>query len=757
MDVQPMPKAETASVLKQDGALRQQILGSFEGAITPRPVPAIYRLGLLLVAITMVLLPLVYIGLIGLTCYGLHYHATQNTALFQGSHRSSGMKVALFAYVAPLIAGGILVLFMIKPLFARRQKSEKNWALSRNSEPLLFEFVDRICQCVGSPAPREIRVDCQVNASAGFRHGILSLFGNDLVLTIGLPLASGLSLQQFGGVLAHEFGHFAQHAGMRLTYVIRSVSFWFARVVYERDSWDEALTAWSSEVDIRIGIVFYLARLFVWITRKILWVLMVVGHGVSCFMLRQMEYDADRYEAWLSGSRSFEETVRRMAVLSVATQGAHARLRSSWDEGRLADDLPALILLTVRELPKDMHAKIEQHIRETKTGLFDTHPADTDRIASAMGENATGILHSGLPAVALFGDFATLSRVTTFDFYREVIGRRVSEDNIYPVNELLDRENAEQEGNKALRRYFQDQVSVLRPLPLPGIFPTAPADPAGVVRALKQSREQLQAERGPYAEGLKKFGDVNRVFVARALLGARDKIDSAKYNLPRHKNTAAGPELKTAQAQQETLGHQLAGFEKNAGERVFAALGLLQSPQFAANVPGAAALQQEVRRLLPVSVMLGRMLPDLMAASNEHQALGILLNNIEGHEKDEAFINAITTRLEGLRKRLLNVREKLGTVEYPLDHANKKLSLREYALEYVPRMEQAGELVGAAEDSLNKLLGLYIRILGRLALAAEKVELAAGLAPLPDPPDSSDPPGEKAEITGAAKPAAEPA
>jgi Zn-dependent protease with chaperone function len=71
-------------------------------------------------------------------------------------------------------------------------------------------------------------LDLQVNASASFRRGFLSLFSRDLTLTIGLPLVAGLTVRQLGGVLAHEFGHFAQGAGMRLTFVVRSVNAWFA-------------------------------------------------------------------------------------------------------------------------------------------------------------------------------------------------------------------------------------------------------------------------------------------------------------------------------------------------------------------------------------------------------------------------------------------------------------------------------------------------------------------------------------------------
>jgi len=73
--------------------------------------------------------------------------------------------------------------------------------------------------------------------------------GNDLVLAAGLPLVAWLSLRQFAGVLAHEFGHFSQGAGMRPTYVIRSISHWFTRVIYERDEWDDKLVQWSEGTD----------------------------------------------------------------------------------------------------------------------------------------------------------------------------------------------------------------------------------------------------------------------------------------------------------------------------------------------------------------------------------------------------------------------------------------------------------------------------------------------------------------------------
>ena len=144
-------------------------------------------------------------------------------------------------------------------------------------------------------------------------------------------------------MLAHEFGHFTQGAGMRLTYVIRSINFWFARVVYERDEWDARLDDWAERARHPHRRSSDLARLFVWLTRRILWVLMMVGHVVSGLLLRQMEFDADRYEArWPAATRS-NRPRRQVIALAVATQGAYADLSDFYREGRLGDDLPRLM------------------------------------------------------------------------------------------------------------------------------------------------------------------------------------------------------------------------------------------------------------------------------------------------------------------------------------------------------------------------------------------------------------------------------
>jgi Zn-dependent protease with chaperone function len=371
------------------------VLGAIQGQIAPVRTSTRYIAGMSLVAVVMLLLPLLYLALIGAVAALLWYHATHSLSVFEHV-RGRNIKGALAVYVGPLVVGGIVLLFMIKPLFAPRRRETEPLALDPEHEPLLFAFVDKLCAAVHAPAPREIRVDSEVNASAGLRRGFWSLFGNDLTLTIGLPLAAGMNLRQLAGVLAHEFGHFSQGAGMRLTYVIRSISFWFVRVVYERDAWDESLNEYGSSTGGLVWVLVQLARGCVWLTRRVLWVLMWIGHLVSCFMLRQMEYDADRHEARFAGSETFQQTARRLAELGVARHMALNDLGQFMNEGKLADDLPALVLANVPQITPEIRQQAIEPRETSKTGLFDTHPADRDR-QRGVGESTRDLSAAGAP------------------------------------------------------------------------------------------------------------------------------------------------------------------------------------------------------------------------------------------------------------------------------------------------------------------------------------------------------------------------
>ncbi|MEN6452519.1 MAG: M48 family metalloprotease [Thermoguttaceae bacterium] len=714
------------------------VLAAFHGKIEPVPSTWTYRLGLLLVGLVMVLLPLVYLGVICLVAWAMYLHATHDTWIMTASRNPRIELMAVIIYLGPLVAGGIAIVFMVKPFFARPADAGRRRSLTRSGEPLLFALVDRICDTVGSPRPKRIDVDCQVNASASLRRGIWSIFaGNDLVLTIGLPLAAAMNAEQFVGVLAHEFGHFSQGVAMRMTFLIRAISFWFTRVVYERDEWDVQLVVWCNKLDLRIGAVLWLARAMVWCTRRILWVLMMVGHAVGGYMLRQMEFDADHCEMRLCGSAVFEQSQRLLPALGIACQGALSTLAEYRREGRLGDNLPRLASENVARMTSDVRQEIDKLIEKSKTGLFDTHPSDRDRILAARRENAPGVFHAEQPAAAIFVHFDELCRNVTWDYYRGLFGPNLKPSDMHPIDELLARQSGDAEGQKALARYFQGTFTALR-VPLLSAKPLNQdeIDPKKMVLGLRQAREKMLELAGSARDTLKRYDQqdtqLRDTFQAAAMFEAGIRFKPDMFSI-RPANTNEANELAaTLRMRQQDLGCQLDEFEKVVGRRLGAALALLSIPKVARQIEDGPARLAEAKRSLPVIGLFRSVLPQILELRDARAAMMTLLAQIEKNQKNEWLPRTIGKRMTTMAEQIRGLSERLSTYRYPLEHGRGDVSVAEYAADRAPLADDLPGIVEVSGQMLENLASLFVRMFSRLILTAEAVESLAGLPPLPE-------------------------
>ena len=718
--------------------LEAEILAAFSGQVEPVHVSWTYRLAILLLTLVMVLLPLVYLALIVLVVYGMYYHAINDWGILSVPCAVQIYVMLLLIYLAPLVVGAILVFFMFKPLLARPEKVDRRRSLSRRGEPLLFAFVERICELVGAPAPRRIDVNCELNASASFRRGWLSLVTPaDLVVTIGMPLASGLSVRQFACVLTHEFGHFTQGAGMRLTYIIRSISWWLTRVVYERDAWDARLEYSVENSNWRIAIILLLARLCVQLTRRVLWVLMIAGHGVAGFMLRQMEFDADRVAARLAGSETWEATCRRLAVLGVAAKGAFADLGDFYREGRLGDNLPKLILTNVAQTPKESRAKINGAIDQSKTHWLDTHPADSARIASARRENSVGVFQYEAPAAVLFSDFDALARNVTWDFYRGILrAPSLKPSDLHPVDDLLARQGGDFESRSARNRFFQGATFLLRPLPVAVRYLEAPPSAEQTVRDMKLARNQMLAAKSAFDKAFRAFAEADTLALeaqqAAALLKAGFPFDPGAFSQPMPDAAAAEALRAQAVAQQQILDPELTAFEQAAARRLVAALQLLHAPQLAAKLENVEASRRQAARLLPAIALFNHQSSVLIDLRNVRSALAALWNHRKGRGQDPKWMAGIRRNNGLLADRLVRLRSAMTNDGYPFEHARGGMTIGDYLIPEL-RRDDLGSLIMASGVLLERWPIFYTRSLSNLAMLAELVETACGLEPLPEP------------------------
>ena len=415
-----------------------ELVAAFGGPVPRTRVSLFYEMGLVLVTVTMVLLPLAYVALIAAAAYGTYLYAAHFTFLLHPRFSVRLFLGQLILYFAPIFAGVVLVFFMVKPFFARQPRRAQPLAMNPALEPALYAFIATICDLVGAPMPRRIDLVSDLNAAASFRRGAASLLGNDLVLTIGLPLVAGLNLQQFAGVIAHEFGHFAQGFGMRLSYITRRINAWFARLVYQRDAWDMWLQEAGMEGESAgVLIIVNCARLGVGCSRLILKLLMLLAHAISCFLLRQMEYDADTYAIKVAGSGAMEAGTRRMAELSEALDRSYKEMRTTWNlSRRLPEDFPAYVVLQHAKLPPALCQRMQDTLGLARTRVFDTHPSDGDRIRRARQAGDTGVFHLELPASVLFSRFDIVSKQVTHLHYAEDLGLFFDASNLRPVESV---------------------------------------------------------------------------------------------------------------------------------------------------------------------------------------------------------------------------------------------------------------------------------------------------------------------------------
>jgi len=539
-----------------------QVPFSFSGRLEPTRLSLAYRLGLVVVALAMLLLPLAYLGLIALAGAGVWWHLTHNAWILRGD----AVQWRVLGYAAPAIAGGAITFFMVKPVLATHPMPEPPLPILPSEEPVLFAFVEQICRQVGAPVPRRVQVDCQVNASAGFIGGWRGLIRRDLVLTIGLPLVAGLSVRELGGVLAHEFGHFAQGSGLRLTTVVRSVNGWFARVVYERDHWDGRLERWSRDSDWRFQLLMIPSRFAVWLSRLVLRGLMVAGHAISCFMMRQMEYDADSYEIKLSGSPAFASTMFRLRELNLASVVCSQDLRGLLATGKLPSDLPVFLVARLRGLSDDV-VRQAREVSEQAGGYFDTHPTDAERLRAAETAAASGIfVGDDSPALQLFHAFGPVSARATRHHYEHRAGLPSDAftliDTFDAVRVSVDREARA----RAFGDLFADGLSRYRPLVIHDAVHES--DDTG-----RTDRTELSSSGSDVAERYRRFEQLTlqryKAFAAQELLQAGFHLpDPSTFGLDAWTLEAAATAEAAARTESEELARSLADYEESATRRL---------------------------------------------------------------------------------------------------------------------------------------------------------------------------------------------
>jgi len=724
-----------------------EILAPLNRPLPPVAGPVGYRRAAAGVAVVMVALPVLYLAFIAAVVAAVAFYAVHGLAVFG----VGSSYVAVLLYVTPLFTGLLTVVALVKPLFAPRVRPSEPVSLAREEAPLLFALVERLTAALGAPTPTRIDVDCRVNASAGFRRGLLSLAGTDLVLTVGLPLAAGLPLRPFAGVLAHEFGHFTQRGAMRLTYLTERVSHWFERVVYERDRWDLWLEDEADGSRGWITFVFAVAVRGVALGRLVLRGLMNLGRRASRGLLRRMEFDADRYAVTVAGTAAFVATDEYLAVWGAAADTVIFDLDYLLRQKRLPDDLPAYIAALAEGVGPADRAAVLTHVGAAHAGPLSTHPSPAERRAAAERMGAPGLPFPDLPARALFADFDATCRRATAAFYREALVEGYAAP-VVATAAALAADAGEREDLLALRRLVADadlphhtpvDAALLDPPPGPPPPATVEAARAAVETARSAVRDAAVAARSVGARLVEVEGRLLEARQAQAIAEADAPFNPAQYGVARTDPAAVESTIAALEGERGALEDEgLAPFHAAVRERLRAAFAAAPLVVPAVDLPAARVRLDAIRRFGETRAVRRA----LNEGMGQCSALLNALHTARQTRKPVAFLPEILDQyVRDLRTDLLALRDALADVPHPLPDGSG--SLGHALVEQPPAFGDIGALLQATVRALNIGEDLHVRLWSALARDVQQVEDALGLPRLPlaeptppTPPFAADPP-----------------
>lgn len=640
----------------------------------------------------------------------------------------------VFAGLPGFISLAVLVA-LLKPLFAKRDDDSFGFELQSPHEPLFFDFVSRLCRSVGAPPPASIVVDVAVNASAGYMRG---LFDNRLRLTIGLPLVLGLDMRQLAGIMAHEFGHFRQVGGMKATYAIRSINQWFVEATFQRDFVDHQLAEWAQKSDLRFGWIIWLAQAAIYVARFLLMILIFLGHFFCAKLLREMEFEADRVETRLVGTRTFARTCRDMRMIELSHLGALNELDRYRRESRLPDNWPALIASLTSRIDAEKFREMEKKLLEVKTEWDDSHPSDRDRIENAAREQAEGTFTVELPATTLFTDFNGLARVVTLKWYQQLFGPKYDPKNIQDTSKLVEARKVEVTQGEGALRFILEQFCHLHTFYLPRFALGEAIESAQYKTNTQSRRDKLLKDVRGYAATRKKEEEWRENFVKVAV---SRRLIEAGFDLSQ--NSALFPAKTLFQIQhraaelgqeEKRLKSELKGFRQMLGYRLMDALEFLRAEKILTQIGEPKDVVADVKGILRALHCVINNMTVFEQSSLEHRVLAIQLMIAENHQDNDLFqsINQTSQRIQGLFE---TISFQCANISFPFDHGKGKISLAAFLLPERPNGEDVIAVLGALDDMEENLERFMKQSLGRLGSLAEKVESAFGFKPLETPPE----------------------
>lgn len=464
----------------------QEINQAFTGQFKKPRANLRYGVKLTLVTLLVVALPLLYTAFVCGSIY-LTYAYIAGNAPFLSDNRPTIFNLIMFAMLS--LALIIINFTLLRPFFAFGGGRASSLELNKKNEPVLSYFIARLCQVVGVPEPKAIKITMEVNAAASLS-GFSGLFSGSRELIIGLPLLACMSTKELAGVLSHEFGHFTQSLAMRCYFLIFYIRRWLLSVVENRDGWYEFLhdTLENSESEV-LQAAIQIALFAMNVVRKIVYGMLWWTDWTVSSLSREMEFNADEYEAQMCGSAQFAHTSHKLDKMFLAfSNSVESNFRS---QEQLVDNFAQLVSNNVQYV-SDKDAQQQQMQLQEQHNNWSTHPPTQLRIAAATKLRAKGIFNLDKPARDLLTDYESLAKSVTLSYYR-AHGIFVDPADLQSIDSHSAKAKTNFEQQELLDSFTQGHFIPYAVWSFPGFEAIQKAKPEALLKKINETVGQIRA------------------------------------------------------------------------------------------------------------------------------------------------------------------------------------------------------------------------------------------------------------------------
>jgi Zn-dependent protease with chaperone function len=364
-----------------------------------------------------------------------------------------------------MILCGTFFLYLVKGFFKRHPiDKEMHIEITEEEQPVLFEFIHRICEELGAPEPNRVFVSPDVNAAVIPRTSLINLFVEPKKdLLIGLGLVNCINLSEFKSVMAHEFGHFSQ-SGMASGYAY--VCHRIIVDLIEGEDWFDRTLNWCKRQENALSLLGYGIGGCLYVGRMILWWILKTITLQRLAVMRESEFHADLLAVKAAGSDAVALSLFRMRFGNLCLGQAVEDLATALDHKLYSNDIflhQDRAAVVVRRKKKDNQFGLppvhDGPMAGKKIQIFDPDDEDladdipemrrTHPPAYELEENAK---ETFIPAVVdhrspwiLFTDAAELRERLSYKFYRMVfrIPKGSELTDAKKVQEYIDNEHAD--------------------------------------------------------------------------------------------------------------------------------------------------------------------------------------------------------------------------------------------------------------------------------------------------------------------------